>query len=235
MLAVASLVLGFAGPLRVARVPPVSVVAYASMAKKVDESESGSFVQTEMRGAAMALHTRQQAPREGKAEAKKVEQRPVQSWQPGRAEYLQFLVDSKHVYSALEEIVAAEPKFATFRKSGLERAEPLAKDIAWFEEQGVAAPAVAPQGATYATMLREMVASGELEAFVCHFYNFYFAHTAGGRMIGKRMADLLLEGRTLEFYQWEVNRPANTQTPARQRAAPANTTTRTSATHLHTP
>ena len=46
------------------------------------------------------------------------------------------------------------------------------------------------------------VSDGELERFVCHFYNFYFAHTAGGRMIGKRMADALLDGRTLNFYQW---------------------------------
>ena len=48
-----------------------------------------------------------------------------------------------------------------------------------------------------------MVADGELERFVCHFYNFYFAHTAGGRMIGKRMAGMLLDGHTLEFYKWD--------------------------------
>jgi len=162
-----------------------------------------SFVQTEMRGAAMALHTRQQAPREGKAEEKKPEQAPVKKWQPARADYLQFLVDSRHVYAALEDIVGAEPALATLRDSGLERAAPLGRDIAWFAEQGVPEPSVAPQGASYATMLREMVASGETEAFVCHFYNFYFAHTAGGRMIGKRMADMLLDGRTLYFYQWE--------------------------------
>jgi len=162
-----------------------------------------SFVQTEMRGAAMALHTRQQAPREGKAEAKKPEQAPVQTWQPGRPEYLQFLVDSRHVYACLEEIVAGEATFASFRDSGLERVEALTRDIAWFAEEGVAEPPVAPQGATYAEMLRGMVAKGELEAFTCHFYNFYFAHTAGGRMIGKRMADLMLDGKTLHFYQWE--------------------------------
>ena len=41
-------------------------------------------------------------------------------------------------------------------------------------------------------------------SFFCAFTdNFYFAHTAGGRMIGKRMADMLLEGKTLNFYQWD--------------------------------
>ena len=187
-----------AGPLRAVRhAPPPSMLPAPAV------EEQPSFVQTEMRGAAMALHTKQQAPREGKAEAKRPEQAPVQAWQPGRPDYLQFLVDSQHVYEALDEIVSGEEAFSSFRDSGLERAEPLRKDIAWFEQQGVAAPTVAPQGATYATMLREMVAAGDLEAFVCHFYNFYFAHTAGGRMIGKRMADQLLEGRTLEFYKWD--------------------------------
>lgn len=99
--------------------------------------------------------------------------------------------------------MGAEAEFATFRDSGLERSAALDRDVAWFAEQGVDEPSVAPQGATYVTLLREMVAAGELEAFVCHFYNFYFAHTAGGRMIGKRMAEMLLEGRTLHFYQWE--------------------------------
>ena len=30
-----------------------------------------------------------------------------------------------------------------------------------------------------------------------------FAHTAGGRMIGKKFSDLLLDGKILNFYQWE--------------------------------
>ena len=176
------------------------VVMYASMARKPSESEKDSFVQTEMRNAAMALHTRDQAPREGKQPA----QRPVQAWQPGRSDYLQFLVDSKHVYTTLEELVEATPRFASFRNSGLERSAALATDIAWFAEQGVSTPPVAEQGRSYAVLLREMIAAEKYEEFVCHFYNFYFAHTAGGRMIGKRMADMLLDGRKLEFYQWSA-------------------------------
>jgi len=202
-----SLALGFAGPLSLQSAPVRAMrsarAALAMSAPAAEETSARSFVQTEMRGAAMALHTRKQAPREGKAEEKKPEQTPVQTWQPGKAEYLQFLVDSRHVYATFDEIVASETTFAPFRNSGLERAEPLERDVAWFVEQGVLEPDVAPQGATYAKFLREMVADGKLEAFVCHFYNFYFAHTAGGRMIGKRMAGMLLDDLTLEFYKWE--------------------------------
>jgi len=161
-----------------------------------------SFVQTEMRGAAMALHTRGQA-REGKAPERKQEQSPPVMWQPQRADYLQFLVDSREVYGCLEELVASTPELEPFRESGLERAAALDRDIEWFKSEGLEVPSVKSQGETYAAMLREMVAKGEFEAFVCHFYNFYFAHTAGGRMIGKRMADLLLDGRTLDFYTWQ--------------------------------
>lgn len=158
-----------------------------------------SFVQTEMRGAAMALHTKDQAPREGQQPA----QKPVSTWQPGRAEYLQFLVDSRAVYECLEQIVADSPMFASFGGSGLERSAALAADIAWFAEQGLEEPSVGEPGKTYVAMLEKMIAESQNEQFVCHFYNHYFAHTAGGRMIGKRMADMLLDGRTLEFYKWE--------------------------------
>jgi len=165
------------------------------------EDKVPSFVQTEMRSAAMKLHTRDQAPREGEQPA----QRPVQTWQPGRADYLQFLVDSREVYSALEDIVTNTPDLQSLANSGLERSEGLAKDIAWFESEGMPAPPVAAPGKDYAVLLREMITADEQEKFICHFYNFYFAHTAGGRMIGKRMADMLLDGRTLDFYKWDAD------------------------------
>ena len=37
---------------------------------------------------------------------------------------------------------------------------------------------------------------------MCHYYNVYFAHTAGGLMIGKKVSDICLDGKTLEFYKW---------------------------------
>jgi len=178
--------------------PVLRAARLAMHVPPVTEAEANSFVQTEMRGAAMALHTRDQAPKEGKQPA----QKPVSSWQPGRAEYLQFLVDSREVYSTLEHIVETNQIFSSFANSGLERSDALTKDIAWFVEQGVPEPPVAEYGLSYSAFLKAMVEEGRNEEFVCHFYNFYFAHTAGGRMIGKRMSQMLLDGRTLEFYQW---------------------------------
>lgn len=37
--------------------------------------------------------------------------------------------------------------------------------------------------------------------FLCHYYNFYFAHTAGGRMIGAKVASMILDGQELAFYK----------------------------------
>ena len=132
----------------------------------------------------------------------------VNAWEPGQADYLQFLVDSRHVYATLEELVTKYDALAQYRNSGLERAGPLEKDIAWFKEQGFAEPPVGAQGTAYAALLRELACAGNVpyhwQVFTCHFYNFYFAHTAGGRMIGKMMSDKLLDGHKLEFYQWSA-------------------------------
>ncbi len=57
----------------------------------------------------------------------------------------------------------------------------------------------ASPGAEYAAFLRQM-SEDNLPGFVCHYYNTYFAHTAGGRMIGKAVADKILDGRKLDFY-----------------------------------
>jgi len=145
----------------------------------------------------MKLHTRDQS-REGEQKA----QTPVAAWEPQRADYLQFLVDSRLVYACFEEIVGEVPEFAPLRNSGLERVAALELDIVWFREEGVPEPEAGEPGTRYVQLLREIVAEGRLRAFVCHFYNFYFAHTAGGRMIGKMMAAKLLDGRELNFYQW---------------------------------
>ena len=39
--------------------------------------------------------------------------------------------------------------------------------------------------------------------FICHFYNFYFAHTAGGRMIGSKISSMILDNANLQYYQYE--------------------------------
>jgi len=155
-----------------------------------------SFIDTELRGAAMRLHTKEQAPKEGQVPAEKLE-----PYTPTHEDYLRFLVDSKHVYEALEEIVNTRPELAAFQNSGLERGQPLESDISFMiKEYNLKMPQVGQAGRDYADMLRKIESIPE---FICHYFNFYFAHTAGGRIIGKQMSALLLNKRTLEFYKWD--------------------------------
>ncbi|XP_058201559.1 heme oxygenase 1, chloroplastic [Rhododendron vialii] len=176
----------------------VKAAAAATAAKKRYPGEAKGFVE-EMRFVAMKLHTRDQA-KEGEKEA---EGPPMAKWEPSVDGYLRFLVDSKLVFETLEGIVErpAFPEYAEFRNTGLERSESLAKDLEWFKEQGHTIPEPSSPGVTYANYLREL-SEKDPQAFICHFYNIYFAHTAGGRMIGKKVAEKILNKKELEFYKW---------------------------------
>ena len=99
----------------------------------------------------MKLHTREQAPKEGNAKEVSPQQAPVVKWKPDRSNYLQFLVDSRHVYATFENIIQEEPLLEPFRSSGLERASVLDQDVAWFVQEGEKEPPVASQGLNYAT------------------------------------------------------------------------------------
>mmetsp|Transcript_16216 Transcript_16216/g.35047 ORF Transcript_16216/g.35047 Transcript_16216/m.35047 type:complete len:283 (+) Transcript_16216:229-1077(+) len=158
----------------------------------------------ELRDVAMKLHTRAQAPKEGEASAPA---KPAVPHVPTHMDYLQFLVDSNAVYVVLEEIVNGNEKLAMFRNTGIERTQELEKDIAWMcDKYELERPDVGMAGKTYAEELKAMVKSDEdIPEFMCHYYNYYFAHLAGGRMIGKSMSKLLLDGETLEFYKWGEN------------------------------
>ncbi|XP_004514862.1 heme oxygenase 1, chloroplastic-like [Cicer arietinum] len=174
----------------------------AEKAKKRYPGESKGFVE-EMRFVAMRLHTRDQA-KEGEKEVKQIEERAVTKWDPTIDGYLKFLVDSKLVYHTLENIVqvSAFPFYAEFRNTGLERSASLAKDLEWFKEKGYTIPEPSSPGLTYAQYLTNL-SQKDPQAFICHFYNIYFAHTAGGRMIGKKVAEKLLNNKALEFYKWD--------------------------------
>lgn len=177
----------------------VSATTAAEKSKKRYPGEAKGFVE-EMRFVAMKLHTKDQA-KEGE---KAPEAPPVAKWEPSVEGYLKFLVDSKLVYDTLERIMdkAAYPEYAEFRNTGLERSECLAKDLEWFKQQGHSIPEPSSPGVTYSQYLEEM-SEKDPQAFLCHFYNTYFAHSAGGRMIGKKVAEKILDGKELEFYKWE--------------------------------
>jgi hypothetical protein len=156
-----------------------------------------SFIQSELRNAAMRLHTKEQAPKEGQVEVTT----PSAPYVPTRVDYLRFLVDSQHVYKALEEIVDHDSELKAFRNTGLERVAALEQDIRFMvREYALERPPVGTPGREYAQLLYQ-VSKTSIPAFICHYYNFYFAHTAGGRMIGKQMSALLLNKKTLEFYK----------------------------------
>ncbi|KAJ1259796.1 hypothetical protein BS78_10G183700 [Paspalum vaginatum] len=179
----------------------VTVVAAASAASPASaRGEEVEFID-EMRVAAMRLHTREQA-MDGKKEAPM--EPPVAKWRPTVEGYLRFLVDSKLIFDTLDAIVdrAAVPWYSEFQNTGLERSEPLKKDLGWFSLQGYAIPEPSAPGITYASY-REELSEKDPQAFVCHFYNVHFAHTAGGRIIGKKVAENIHIRRELEFYQWE--------------------------------
>ncbi|XP_073155470.1 heme oxygenase 1, chloroplastic-like [Henckelia pumila] len=161
--------------------------------------EAKGFVE-EMRFVAMKLHTRDQA-REGEKEP---EGPPMAKWEPTVEGYLKFLVDSKLVFETLERIVerAAFPEYVEFRNTGLERAECLGKDLEWFKLQGHVIPEPSSPGVNYVGYL-EKLSKEDPQAFICHFYNTYFAHSAGGRMIGRKVSQKTLNGKELEFYAWK--------------------------------
>ncbi|KAJ4917023.1 hypothetical protein Rs2_02573 [Raphanus sativus] len=176
-----------------------STTAASEKQKKRYPGESKGFVE-EMRFVAMKLHTKEQA-KEGEKETKSPEERPVSLWEPTVDGYLRFLVDTKLVYDTLEE-EATSPTYAEFKNTGLERSEKLAIDLEWFKEQGYEIPKPTALGKTYSQYLKDL-AEKDPQAFICHFYNIYFAHSAGGRMIGRKVAERILEGRELEFYKWD--------------------------------
>mmetsp|Transcript_42189 Transcript_42189/g.70410 ORF Transcript_42189/g.70410 Transcript_42189/m.70410 type:complete len:294 (-) Transcript_42189:312-1193(-) len=166
--------------------------------------EKKGFVE-EMRFVAMKLHTREQAPKEG--EAKAAPEMSMQQMQPTREGYLKYLVESQVLYGAMEKIMkeAKVDSYKVFQNTGLERVDALSKDIAWFKSKYDLDPPVLKEdgsGTAYATLLTDLSVSNP-PAFICHFYNVYFAHTAGGRMIGRKMSEMLLDSEELAFYQYE--------------------------------
>ncbi|KAJ0921264.1 putative Heme oxygenase (biliverdin-producing) [Helianthus annuus] len=177
----------------------VVTAATGAAPERFNKRQTGGFVD-EMRSVAMKLHSKDQS-KEGE---KETQGKPWPKWEPTIDGYLKFLVDSKLVYDTLDKILlkADFPEYAEFRNTGLERAGNLAKDLNWFKEQGHVIPEPLSPGLDYSVYVEEL-SKNDPQAFICHFYNTYFAHTAGGRMIGKKVAAKILNGKELEFYKWD--------------------------------
>lgn len=132
----------------------------------------------------------------------------VMTWQPNMEGFLKYLVDNKLVFDTVERIVdeSSHVAYAYFRKTGLERSEGLVKDIEWLGQQGFVIPEPSNPGNSYAKYLEEL-SEKSAPLFLCHFYNIYFSHIAGGQVIARQVSEKLLEGRELEFYRWEGDVP----------------------------
>jgi len=155
----------------------------------------------EMRNKAMSLHTFSQAPKQGKQRDTSANT-VVDQWETSKEDFLQFLVDNKCVYEAMEEAVK-EKSLTRFQNTGLERVKGLELDIAMFEKDfSLKVPAYSDAAKDYASYILSLARTNE-PAFICHFYNYYFAHTAGGRMIGQKVMDQLLGGKLINFYEWD--------------------------------
>ncbi|KAL0369021.1 UNVERIFIED_CONTAM: putative inactive heme oxygenase 2, chloroplastic [Sesamum calycinum] len=127
-----------------------------------------------------------------------------ETWRPSIEGFLKYLVDSELVFSTVERIVdeSSDVSYVYFRKTGLERSDCISRDLKWLSEQGNVIPEPSNPGITYVQYLEEL-AEKTPPLFLCHFYNIYFSHIAGGQVIAKQVSRKLLEGRELEFYQWE--------------------------------
>ncbi|CAI9780419.1 unnamed protein product [Fraxinus pennsylvanica] len=178
----------------------VSATGDAQKSKKRYLREAKGFVD-EMRFVAMKLHTREQA-KEG--ESKESVGLPMGEWEPTLEGYLKFLVDSKLVYDTMENVMdkATFPEYAEFKNTGLERSKGLAKDLEWFKLQGYAIPQPSSLGVSYAQYLEEL-SRKDPQALICHFYTRYFGHAAGGRLMGTKVAQKILNNKELEFYKWD--------------------------------
>lgn len=180
-----------------------SLVMTATTPAPETERRPGShkgFVE-EMRFVAMKLHTKDQAPREGEQEESSL---PIDAWYPTRENFMQFLIDSRHIYEYFEnDLVMNHPMFEAFRGTGLERVEALNIDISYLRDELDVVESQPSNAATgYVAYLKKLVVD-KPESTLCHWYNYYFAHSAGGRMIGRLMQQRLFDGKSFRFYEWE--------------------------------
>ncbi|CAK7347581.1 unnamed protein product [Dovyalis caffra] len=129
-------------------------------------------------------------------------------WIPSMEGFVKYLVDSKLVFDTVERIVDKSDDVSSllldayFRKTGLERSEGLAKDLEWFSQLNIEIPEPSTPGSSYVKYL-EKLSEDSAPLFLCHFYNIYFSHIAGGQVISRKVSYRLLQGRELEFYRWD--------------------------------
>jgi len=159
-----------------------------------------SFVQDEMRPYAIKYHSRDQTS-QGQLPA----QVPFTKWNPTRQDYLHFLVDSLAVYDLIETAVSVHPVLRQIRVPELERTAALRQDIEWMcqFDPTLTVPTTGAAGLAYTAFLQKLLEASDLPGLVCHYYNQYFALSAGGLRIGQFLSGKLLGGKKLSLYNFE--------------------------------
>ncbi|KAL8216171.1 hypothetical protein R6Q57_023008 [Mikania cordata] len=125
------------------------------------------------------------------------------TWEPELDGFLRYLVDSRLVFTMIERMVdeSQDVSFAYFRNTGLERSESFSKDLEWLSQQNITIPDPLFTSKKYVKYLEEVAAQSP-PLFLCHLYNIYFSHIAGGQVIARKVSEKLLEGRELEICKW---------------------------------
>jgi heme oxygenase len=126
--------------------------------------------------------------------------------QTTKQDLLQFFCDSLKVYDTLETIIRKVEILSSLQNHGLERQEALKQDIEWLlgNDKSLTVPVCGQAGLDYSNYLEGLITPKQnIPKFICNFYNFYFAHTAGGVVVGKGLSKRLLNDAPLEFYQWK--------------------------------
>ncbi|KAI3852510.1 hypothetical protein MKW98_001399 [Papaver atlanticum] len=189
----------------IVRMPSICRASVASSDTIKDDNHNiekpMTFVE-ELRSVAMKLHVKE-PPKEG-GKKKTMAQILMGAEMPSLDGYVKFLVDSKLVYETLENIISNPTcsPCAELQHTGLERSGALANDLEWFrEEMNMQIPSPTAYGITYACYLEEISLTNP-KAIPCHFYDIYFGHAVGGRILGKKVAEKILENKELEFYKY---------------------------------
>ena len=167
---------------------------------KVTRGDVYEFCDKDLRGAAMKLHKRsKESSREDKVDTnvKGISGCTLQN-------YRCFLETSLQVYQALEDVTSKDERYLSLMEGGHARVKGIKADLQHFDQIGVTAgPDTGPDevGQEYAQFLTDLSRSSP-PRFLCHYYNHYFAHTAGGMQIGNSLRSSILQGRQLEFYKY---------------------------------
>ncbi|KAL5538909.1 hypothetical protein UlMin_045050 [Ulmus minor] len=119
---------------------------------------------------------------------------------PKHAFYLHFSQPVKIGTDLLK--IPSHVTCAKLKNTGLERSESFAKDLEWFKEQGYAIPEPSTPIVNYAKYLKEL-SEKDPQAFICHFYNIYFAHSPGCSLNLIAIIHIMIFFKIIEFYKWD--------------------------------